>query len=169
MSRKTKQSDLILPLIIVFFCSIVFLSTLYGVGSGWNSFGRNLREEKKITSPLLEECHFPSRAWPQTHGRHTDKSRGCLTRLGKNVGRGSCRAAVTSPTPHFPLHVYSFPRRSPRGAGTLLSCVGLTCGLACGCRGAGHTGLWVLSVCLRAGGAGQRGCRGGFCHFTFQR
>lgn len=90
-----------------------------------------------------------------------DKSLACVTRLGKNLGRGqnclvrpgSCRAAVTSPTPHFPLHVYSFPHRSPWGVGTLLSCEGLVCGFACGCggvRGALH------SVCLSGGAGGRR-------------
>ena len=146
-----------------------------GWGLGWEEFeGR-----KKITSPLLEECDFPSRAWPQTHRRHTDKSLACVTRLGKNLGRGqnclvwpgSCRVAVTSPTPHFPLHVYSFPHRSPWGVGTLLSCEGLVCGFACGCggvRGALHS--VCLSVCLVGPvGTGQRDCRGGFCHLTFVR
>lgn len=57
-----------------------------------------------------------------------------MTRLGKNaglgqlgqsslVGTGSLREGATSPTPHFPLPVCSFPLKSPQGVGTLLSCV----------------------------------------------
>lgn len=83
--------------------------------------------KKKIVSPLLEDFHFLSRAGPRTRRRRADKrsekSLSCyMARLfdkaGKRPGRaGSLGEGVTSPTPHFPPPVYSFPRGAPRGLG----------------------------------------------------
>lgn len=127
----------------------------------WVEFSwKEFEGRKNIMSPLLEGFHFPSRAWTRTRRRHVDLS-GCLTGWERTWGWDRAawpapahRAAVTSPTAHFPPHVYSFPLGSPWGVGTLLSCVDLVCGSACRCGGGAHR---VRTLPIRRGlvGAGQ--------------
>ena len=90
-------------------------------------------------SVFVERFHFPSCAWTWTFRRHADeldencsltKSLGCLTRLGKDWGLDSAVWSdgldwerVMSPTPHFPLPVYSFSSQEPPGCWDSLSCV----------------------------------------------
>lgn len=132
-----------------------------------------LEGRKNTVSPLLEEFYVRPRAWTRPHRRRTDKSRGSLTRLGKNLGvrrsslmqAGSRGVGVTSPTPHFPPHVDSFSLRSPRGVGTLLSCVGLVCGFACRCGGV-HMEACVLLGLFPLGLAVQGSGPQGVAFFT---
>lgn len=112
-------------LLLIAFSHGIFEHQLWG-GRWWNLVGGTWRA-KKISC----HCSWKSFICPHVlgHGHiggmrihHWAVRQGWERTWGWDcsslVQVGSCMAGVTSPTPHFPLHVYSFPLRSPWGQDT---------------------------------------------------